>query len=92
MTPSKFIYGSMSLMFTLGFYRGFEQYKYIAQTSNDVAKTNLYAIGFGIFNGSLYMNPGSGVFAIAHEYEKAKLLLKNECDEKTYYSGAFLLK
>lgn len=89
-----FYYGT-GTMFSLGFFRGCEQYNYRhIKCKNKSATLEDYMIStvFGVINGSLYINPTLACFALYDEYYKMKLSLSKKYDDTLYYSNSFGLE
>jgi len=78
------LYGGMSTMFTLGFYRGCKEY-YTLEMENSKTKAKLSDFAccsiFGLIGASTYINPAFTCFAIRHEYLLAKVFITGRDDE-----------
>lgn len=80
-------------MFSLGYYRGCQQYYYneikqknITPGIKEFMMTNI----MGIMNGSIYVNPSLTSFAVYEEYIKHKIRNNEKFDEKLYYKNTYL--
>lgn len=80
-----------SLMFSLGFYRGIEQYNYRQiKNKNPTIKDYATSTMLGIMYGSTYINPAMSGFAICDEYSKIKMYLSGDYDEQKYYHNLYI--
>ena len=90
----KVIIGVYGVLFSIGYYRGIQQYKYNYITNKQNLSFNDYfcLTTFGLINASLYINPALTGFAIYDEYQKLNMIISNTYEEKLYYSSSFEIK
>ena len=87
------IYTGVGSLSMLGFYRGCQEYFYRKFKYTDASITsNDYLCWpiFGLISASQYVNPAISGFAFYYEYERIKMLLSDNFDEKAYYINPYL--
>jgi len=86
------LYAGMGSLSLLGFFRGCQEYFYFEMKKKNNSleiKDYLCCSVYGLINASLYVNPSIFIFAISYEYERAKMLMNDKYDEKTYYTNPY---
>ncbi len=83
------------LFFSLGFYRGCEQYNYNYMkciNKKPEIEDYLRSFTFGLISASFYVNPALCGFAVYSEYKKIKMFVTDKYDENEYYNNLFFGK
>jgi hypothetical protein len=94
-SSNKILYSSAGLMFSVGFYRGCQQYNYnhIKCKNKTITFQDIMILtACGFINATLYINPALIGFALYDEQNKIKMLLTGNYDEKQFYFSSFDLK
>lgn len=86
------LYAGIGSLSSLGLFRGYQEYFYFEikgkKTSIEIKDYLCWSV-YALINASLYVNPTISIFAISYEYERAKMLMSNKYDEKTYYTNPY---
>ena len=85
--PSRLLYIGVGSFFSLGFYRGCQQYhtKIMKKNNTYDIENSALLVTVGIMNGSLYVNPALCGFALYDEIQK----LKNPDNEYESFMSIF---
>ena len=90
--PKLGLYAGVGSLSLLGFVRGCQEYFYFEikgkNTSIEIKDYLCWSV-YGLINASIYVNPAISIFAISYEYERAKMLMSDKFDEKTYYTNPY---
>lgn len=92
-TQKLVIYTGVGSLSMLGFYRGCQEYFYrkFKYTNGTITSSDYLCWPiFGLISASLYVNPAISGFAFYYEYERIKMLLSDDFDEKAYYINPYL--
>ena len=79
-------------IFSLGYYRGCQQYYHFEIKNKNVnfgLKEFTLCNILGIINGSIYVNPSLTGFALYDEYQKYKMRGEKDFDENKYLANSY---